>query len=54
MGVNLPETNRERAESCILKIANSFAPDEPQRASFLSAPPVARFLGAAATKGAVG
>src|SRR6266550_2914082 len=26
------ETNRERAEACILKIVNSFAPDEPLRA----------------------
>jgi hypothetical protein len=40
------EANRERAEACILKIANSFARDEPLRASFLSAPPIARVLGA--------
>ena len=33
------ETNRERAETCILKIANSFAPDEPLRTTFLTAPP---------------
>jgi hypothetical protein len=40
------EANRERSEACILKIANSFARDEPLRASFLSAPPIARVLGA--------
>jgi len=40
------EANRERAEACILKIANSFARDEPLRASFLSAPPIASVLGA--------
>jgi hypothetical protein len=40
------EANRERAEACILKIANSFARDEPLRASFLSAPSIARVLGA--------
>jgi DNA-binding winged helix-turn-helix (wHTH) protein len=40
------EANRLRAEACILKIANSFAPDEPLRALFLSAPPIARVLGA--------
>jgi DNA-binding winged helix-turn-helix (wHTH) protein/tetratricopeptide (TPR) repeat protein len=39
------ETNRERAESCILKIVDSFAPDEPLRATFLAAPPVRRILG---------
>ncbi len=38
------ETNRERAETCILKIANSFAPDEPLRATFLAAAPVRRVL----------
>jgi len=38
------EAQRERAESCILKIANSFAPDEPLRASFLAAGPVRRVL----------
>jgi hypothetical protein len=36
--------NRERAETCILKIANSFAPDEPLRATFLAAAPVRRIL----------
>jgi DNA-binding winged helix-turn-helix (wHTH) protein/tetratricopeptide (TPR) repeat protein len=36
--------NRERAETCIFKIANSFAPDEPLRATFLAAPPVRRVL----------
>jgi DNA-binding winged helix-turn-helix (wHTH) protein len=48
----LAETNRQRAETCILKIANSFPPDEPLRASFLSALPVARVLGAPAKNGA--
>ena len=38
------ETNRQRAETCILKIANSFAPDEPIRATFLAATPVRRIL----------
>ena len=38
------EANRERAESCILKIANSFAPDEPLRAKFLDARPVRQIL----------
>jgi len=38
------EMNRERAETCILKIANSFAPDEPLRATFLAAAPVRRVL----------
>jgi len=32
------EASRGRAEACLLKIANSFARDEPLRASFLSAP----------------
>jgi hypothetical protein len=36
------ETNRERAETRILKIANSFAPDEPLRTTFLAAAPVRR------------
>jgi DNA-binding winged helix-turn-helix (wHTH) protein len=44
------EANRERAEACILRIANSFARDEPLRASFLSAPPIARVLGASNKK----
>src|SRR6266436_4280457 len=47
------EASRGRAEACILKIANSFARDEPLRASFLSAPPIARVLGASANKRAV-
>jgi DNA-binding winged helix-turn-helix (wHTH) protein len=47
------EASRGRAEACILKIANSFARDEPLRASFLSAPSVARVLGASANKRAV-
>jgi DNA-binding winged helix-turn-helix (wHTH) protein/tetratricopeptide (TPR) repeat protein len=38
------EANRRRAESCVLKIANSFEPDEPLRARFLSAAPVRRIL----------
>jgi hypothetical protein len=38
------ETSRERAEACILTIADSFAPDEPLRASFLAATPVRRIL----------
>jgi DNA-binding winged helix-turn-helix (wHTH) protein/tetratricopeptide (TPR) repeat protein len=38
------ETNRERAETCILTTANSFAPDEPLRATFLDAAPVRRIL----------
>ncbi len=38
------ETNRERAETCILKIANSFLSDEPLRATFLAASPVRRIL----------
>jgi len=44
------EASRGRAEACILKIANSFARDEPLRASFLSAPAVARVLGASANR----
>jgi len=32
------EASRGRAEACILKIANSFARDEPLRASFLPLP----------------
>ena len=38
------ETHLKRAESCILKIANSFAPDEPLRATFLAADSVRRIL----------
>jgi tetratricopeptide (TPR) repeat protein len=38
------EMNRERAETCILKIANSFAADEPLRTTFLTADPVRRIL----------
>jgi tetratricopeptide (TPR) repeat protein len=44
------ETSRERAEACILKIANSFAPDEPLRATFLAAAPVRRILGESTLK----
>ena len=40
----IAEANRERAETCIIKIANSFAPDEPLRTTFLSAAPVRRIL----------
>ena len=38
------ETHRKLAESCILKIANSFEPDEPLRATFLATAPVRRIL----------
>jgi DNA-binding winged helix-turn-helix (wHTH) protein/tetratricopeptide (TPR) repeat protein len=38
------ETNRKRAETCILKIANSFEADEPLRATFLAAAPFRRIL----------
>jgi DNA-binding winged helix-turn-helix (wHTH) protein/tetratricopeptide (TPR) repeat protein len=45
------ETYRGRAESCILRIANSFEADEPLRATFLTADPVRRVLnGKAPTK----
>jgi tetratricopeptide (TPR) repeat protein len=36
--------NREHAASCLLKIADSFSPDEPLRATFLAAAPVRRVL----------
>jgi tetratricopeptide (TPR) repeat protein len=39
------EAHRKRAEACILKIANSFAPEEPLRATFLAAAPIRRILG---------
>ncbi len=39
------ETHRKRAEACILKIANSFPPEEPLRATFLAAAPIRRILG---------
>jgi tetratricopeptide (TPR) repeat protein len=45
------ERHRERAERCILKIANSFAPDEPLRATFLSAATVGRVLGGSVRTG---
>ncbi|HET7108050.1 MAG TPA: AAA family ATPase [Candidatus Acidoferrum sp.] len=38
------ETLRDRAESCILRIADSFEPGEPLRESFLAAEPVSRVL----------
>jgi|SRR6476646_10374360 len=38
------EMHRERAEAHILALANSFAPDEPLRQSFLDATPVRRIL----------
>jgi tetratricopeptide (TPR) repeat protein len=38
------EMNRQRSANCILKIANSFAADEPLRASFLAAAPIRRIL----------
>ena len=44
------EMHRSRSEQSILKIANSFANDEPLRATFLSAKPVAEILGAATRK----
>src|SRR5712664_1903683 len=45
------ETYRDRAESCILQIVDSFEPDEPLRATFLTADPVRRIVnGKAATK----
>jgi hypothetical protein len=39
------ESHRKRAEVCILKIANSFALDEPLRETFLASAPVRRILG---------
>jgi DNA-binding winged helix-turn-helix (wHTH) protein/tetratricopeptide (TPR) repeat protein len=39
------EAHRKRAEVEILALANSFAPDEPLRKSFLAAAPVRRILG---------
>ncbi len=39
------ETYRDRAESCILQIVDSFEPDESLRATFLAAAPVRRVLG---------
>ena len=45
------ERYRDRAESCILRIVDSFEPDEPLRATFLTADPVRRVLhGKVATK----
>jgi DNA-binding winged helix-turn-helix (wHTH) protein/tetratricopeptide (TPR) repeat protein len=45
------ETYRDRAESCIRQIVDSFEPDEPLRATFLKAEPVRRILyGRVATK----
>jgi DNA-binding winged helix-turn-helix (wHTH) protein/tetratricopeptide (TPR) repeat protein len=38
------ETSRAHAEKCILKIANSFDPDELLRATFLAAAPIRRIL----------
>jgi tetratricopeptide (TPR) repeat protein len=38
------EIHREQAEAHILALANSFAPDEPLRQSFLDATPVRRIL----------
>jgi DNA-binding winged helix-turn-helix (wHTH) protein/tetratricopeptide (TPR) repeat protein len=38
------EMFRVRAETCILKIADSFAPDEPLRTTFLASAPVRRIL----------
>jgi tetratricopeptide (TPR) repeat protein len=39
------KAHRDRAESCILRIAHSFDPDEPLRAKFLAAAPIRRILG---------
>src|SRR6266478_2839695 len=39
------ETYRDRAESCIVQIVNSFEPDESLRATFLAAAPIRRVLG---------
>jgi len=36
---------RDRAASCILQIANTFAPEEPLRQTFLAAAPIRRILG---------
>ena len=47
------ETNRQRAEACILKIANSLEPDEPLRATFLAAAPIREILHAKAKNRAV-
>jgi tetratricopeptide (TPR) repeat protein len=45
------EAYRDRAESCVLQIVDSFEPDEPLRATFLTADPVRRILdGKIATK----
>ena len=41
------EMYRVRAESCILKIADSFESEEPLRATFLAAAPVRQLLGTA-------
>ena len=41
---DLAEAHRERAEACILAIADSFAPEEPLRAIFLDAAPVREIL----------
>src|SRR6266478_2749501 len=38
-------TYRDRAESCIVQIVNSFEPDESLRATFLAAAPIRRVLG---------
>ena len=38
------EAYRDRAETCILRIADSFEPNEPLRTSFLTAVPVRRIL----------
>jgi tetratricopeptide (TPR) repeat protein len=43
-GHKTAEKFRDQAETCILKIANSFEPDEPLRATFLGAAPVRRIM----------
>lgn len=42
--VKTAEAYRDRAESCILKIADSFEPNEPLRATFLAATFVRKIL----------
>ena len=42
--IKTAEAYRDRAESCILQIADSFEPNEPLRATFLNADPVRRIL----------
>ncbi|HET7107457.1 MAG TPA: AAA family ATPase [Candidatus Acidoferrum sp.] len=41
---NAAEIHRKRAEACVMKIANSFASEEPLRGTFLAAVPVRRII----------